>query len=330
MNKSFIHKLLNDKLTDTDRVKIHRWLSRTDSDKELKRILKEDWLFFEENNEKIDKKGEPHLHILNKIHGQIDKQKLSTKNRSIWHITKAVAASFLFILSAFFLYKEVVGPSKTDTVEQHAISNIVKSTGPGEKLAITLPDNSTVILNSNSILTIPKDFGRKDRVLGLEGEAYFEVASNPLKPFKVRSGKLTTTALGTAFNVFSRAEKLEVSLTEGMVKVASQKGNVTLSPGQNAKIHPSSNQKITIGVFDKSKVTSWKEGKISFENKTLKEIFLLLEKWYGVHITVKELDESLRVSGTFDNENLKSILTGLSFSLDFKFMIENKEVLINQ
>src|SRR5690606_6865004 len=98
----------------------------------------------------------------------------------------------------------------------------------------TLPDQSKVILNSISSITFDSEFGKTNRLVTLEGEAFFEVTTDKESPFKVQTGDVETTALGTAFNAFSRDGQVEVSLTEGKVKVSHKINEVELSPGEKA------------------------------------------------------------------------------------------------
>src|SRR5690606_23420195 len=152
-----------------------------------------------------------------------------------------------------------------------------------EKLTIILPDQSEVIMNSLSKLRFGSDYGKTERLIHLEGEAFFDVSPDPEKPFMVHSKNVVTTALGTAFNVYSRDKRVEIHLTEGKVSVKNEVQEVDLNPGEMAAVRDS----IDVGVFDEIQVTAWKEGKITFQKKKISEILSLLEKWYGVTFTEK-------------------------------------------
>ncbi|HLW50207.1 MAG TPA: FecR domain-containing protein, partial [Sphingobacteriaceae bacterium] len=167
--------------------------------------------------------------------------------------------------------------------------------------------------------------GKSDRVVRLEGEAFFEIAPDEKRPFRLETGPVTTTALGTAFNATSRDDRVEIHLTEGRVSVKNPMQEVILNPGEMAAV----NDRIEVGLFDEGQVTAWKEGRITFQKKSITEILSLLEKWYGVSITDKSsLDKKRTVTGTFNNENLADILNGLSFSVGFVYQIDDKNVQI--
>src|SRR5690606_37057735 len=101
---------------------------------------------------------------------------------------------------------------------------IVKENFRGEKSKITLPDGSTVFLNNNSKISYRSRFASK-REIHLQGEAFFEVAKDSLKPFVVSSNGLLTKALGTSFNIKAKAgEKVEVGLVTGKILVSTSQG----------------------------------------------------------------------------------------------------------
>lgn len=101
---------------------------------------------------------------------------------------------------------------------------------PGSKRFILLPDSSTVVLREGSTLLYPATFGGSERVVTLTGEGYFDVREQPGKPFRIRSGKLVTTVLGTAFSIkaYPGQEHVTVTVSSGKVKIEEQAGNKLL------------------------------------------------------------------------------------------------------
>src|SRR5690606_7892291 len=115
---------------------------------------------------------------------------------------------------------------------------IHRETERGEKARLSLPDGTHILLNSDSRLWYNPDFGKDlERVVYLEGEAFFDVAKDTLHPFKIHSGDITTTVLGTSFNVQAFAdEEITVSLVSGKVQIENQSAlndsQIYLKPGE--------------------------------------------------------------------------------------------------
>ncbi|WP_147303436.1 FecR family protein [Algoriphagus antarcticus] len=275
--------------------------------------------------------------LLNSIHQKIITPKAKNRGlvRSLTSRSLKIAASVIlcfflgYALVQSFTYKD----SQSNTESESLISSIVRTTGPGEKLTLLMSDKTKITVNALSEISFSSDYGKNDRIINITGEAYFEVASNPSKPFKVISNGITTTALGTEFNVFARENDYRIALVEGKVAVAKASKEVALSPGQMAVWNYEKNapKDFSIQSFNQERTTSWKEGVLIFNRKPFWEILNDLEAWYGVKFKVdKGIDTKSRIIGSYENKNLKDILTGLSFSLGFEFVIEGKIVHIKK
>ncbi|GAB3651600.1 FecR family protein [Echinicola sediminis] len=309
------------------------WLEEPQSKAELEELMKVSW---EKTSSAEGEEGVER--ILEGIHKKIEKspagQNKQTRIQPIWGRFVKVAAS-LSLLGLLAIVGYRMG--KRDVVEEKIEAPITytKEAKRGEKLKLRLPDQTFVILNANSSISYRSDFGRTERRVALDGEAFFEITPDKERPFKVTTGEIATTALGTAFNASSRHEKVEISLTEGKVKVEHLKDKavqpVVLSPGQMAAVAPSEDGDIAVMAFDPIKVTEWKEGRIRFKSKTLKEVVEDLETWYGMDIQLdRRINARRKVSGVFDNESLENILKGLTFSLGFQYEIHENNVTIKK
>ncbi|WP_439481266.1 FecR family protein [Cyclobacterium plantarum] len=204
---------------------------------------------------------------------------------------------------------------------------------PGVKSNLTLQDGSKVILNSGSSLRYIKNFESHQRVLELQGEAFFEVAEDKKRPFKVKTGPVTTTALGTSFNIKAfENEPLDISLFTGLVAV-----DFELMPSQNTRLDKGQGLHINLDreevkqvAFDAQKVLAWTKKTIVFEHTPMIEIKRVLENWYGVKISFANLPRNdLELSGRFHNQTLENVLEGLSYSARFDFRIDKDQVTLN-
>lgn len=324
MNKEKLKRFLNNQSTPGENREVRDWLDQAGSEKRFLRMLKEDW----DSQEAEEVSRSRQQEILGQIHKATLKQNRVNPVFHSFGKFARIAASFLLLLfSGYFLYELGLSHDDLTTVAEAAPIKIQKSTAAGEKLRLLLPDKSEVIVNSLSTITFYSDFGSSNREIELKGEAFFSVAPDKNKPFKVKTGTVVTTALGTAFNAYAREKEVKISLTEGSVNVVKEKQVLSLVPGEMASVVKGNVNTLTKEKFDPMVTTLWKEGKIRFQSKPLREILQSLETWYGVRFETKAFDNR-KVTGLFNNESLEDILTGLSFSLGFEYQIDQKNVVI--
>lgn len=157
----------------------------------------------------------------------------------------------------------------------------------GTRSEINLADGSKVWLNSNSVLTYPKEFKGDMRSLELQGEAYFEVEHNPLKPFVVKSNNISVTALGTEFYVSSYTPEgsIYTGLIDGKIKIDAFDQEVILDEPAALRVSNLSN-KIFFQKNPNPAFYSWKEGKMMFDNTNLMDFAERLEHWYNIEVNV--------------------------------------------
>ena len=332
MTKSDEEKLirfLNNKSSPREREEVLQWLESPGVEQEL-----ETWMMARWENDPVpvstDEAYYPRL--LQKIHlatvGSAESRPKPPRRISILSIARMAATYLLLLFSGYLLYNSWTPDSSEPLAEAVPAKTIERTTRAGEKLKVILPDKSEVTLNSLSTFRFDSNFGKKDRIISLDGEAYFEIASDPERPFKVHTGGVVTTALGTSFNAYYRDSKVEVALTEGKVRVSHNTNEVELMPGEMA-IRAPQGEGLKTRKFNIGHTTAWKEGKIRFKSMPLAEIISTLETWYGVTIVVQgNVDRQRKVSGLFDNESLEEILKGICFSLDLEHTISGKKVTI--
>ncbi len=215
------------------------------------------------------------------------------------------------------------------------IAMVEKSVPKGQKLKLYLPDGSKVALNSNSKITYPSDFSDQSREVSIEGEAYFEVKRDSLRPFIVRSENLITEVLGTKFNVKSYNNSVEssVSLLEGSVKVRSkskevEKGDVeyiTIIPGEQVNFNNASNQ-ITKSKIKYNNELMWMNGVLAFNDEKIEKVFNKLEMWYGVKFEIENMPRDKKLTGKFANEYLDNVLQSINYTVKFKYKIDGDTV----
>ncbi|HEY1024510.1 MAG TPA: FecR domain-containing protein [Sphingobacteriaceae bacterium] len=242
-----------------------------------------------------------------------------------------IAASLLLALS-FWLFQSR-NKAQAPAPEQTYVSKPVS-----DKQHHTLPDGSRVILNPNSTIRLAEDYNDSDRVVYLEGQAFFEVKKDAARPFIVRSGKIATTALGTSFMVryFPKEEKIRVSLVTGKVKVeaAVAKGPansmLVLSPGEEVRVgSKQQDHHLKKTIFPTADVAEWKNDHLLFRDAAFTEVTKKLEEWYGVRITLNNRPlRTKHFTGEFRGKRLSEVLDALSFSNDFNYTMGGDRVAI--
>ena len=211
------------------------------------------------------------------------------------------------------------------------------TTPRGGQYKVTLPDGTKVWLNAASSLTYPVDFQQAERVVELEGEAYFEVAKDHKRPFIVNSGKQSIRVLGTAFNVFAYADESSVvtTLVEGAVSLHYKGDNPTgkiaaggqrLKPGEQAVW---SLRGVSISNVSTAEYTAWKDGIISFQDKEFNTIIRQIERWYDVTFEPQEVTVNEKLSGmVFSDVQLSELLKALEVHTAIQFEIKGRRVIM--
>lgn len=153
----------------------------------------------------------------------------------------------------------------------------------GKDFKITLSDGTEVWLNAESTLYYPVNFVGEERMVELEGEAYFKVAKDEKHPFIVKTKNITTRVLGTSFNIKDYAHSdSHLTLVEGKVEARGKRTSIMLHPAQDACFNTDGT--INVQKVDTRLYTSWIEGYFYFEDASLSDIMRDLGRWYNLTI----------------------------------------------
>lgn len=238
-----------------------------------------------------------------------------------------IAAIFLVFLGGSKIYDKL-NPAILTEEDVEYQSQFVPA---GQRAELTLPDRTKVWLNAQSTLRYPIKFGRGDRKVELDGEAFFKVEKNTEKPFIVDTKNIDVKVLGTEFNVKSYRNKkiAEVALLEGKVELTSESNSksIEVAPGENIYCEG--------GSFVRGKIRDmnyfrWREGLICFENESVGDIFGKLELYYDINVKIDNkslLKESY--SGKFrTKDGVEQVLKVLQKDHKFKYTIDKDNNLL--
>ncbi|RPD41578.1 FecR family protein [Chitinophaga barathri] len=217
------------------------------------------------------------------------------RNRAILRKALAMAAFFVAAAGAALWLMPAQKPVQpSHMARQH--------TARSEYKHILLPDSSEVWLNAASTLEFPEKFGEDKREVYLTGEAYFDVEHAEQKPFIIHTGKVSTTVLGTAFNIkaYPGRKNVVVSVSQGKVRVNyGENAPATLTKGQQLKVDITNfahtGKKTLV-----AEAAPWKQGDLQYDGETLADIIADLERVYDVKVMILQ-------------EGLKSVPVSTSF-----------------
>ena len=223
---------------------------------------------------------------------------------------------------------QLIYESKNSPATEELFNKVV--TAIGGEYALILSDGTRVWLNADSELEYPVEFVKKERIVKLSGEAYFEVAPNPEQPFIVEAGGIQTRVLGTAFNFSAyRGENAStITLLTGKVAVSAPgHAERVLLPGQQLK-YDAENRKTVIKEVDAEDFVVWKDGLFLFNDCGLEEIIPRLSRWYGVtfHYDREKFGDLKFYIKTRRYEDIGTILNLLKLTENVTYSIEGNEV----
>lgn len=214
-----------------------------------------------------------------------------------------------------------------------AEQNIVINSGEYGTSLVTLPDGSLVHLNAKSSLSYKQDFGHNERRVSLSGEGYFEVEKNTDKRFIVSTDVMDITVTGTKFNVYAYEHKdfVEMALVEGSVNVTTKDpGHNTLSVKPKQKvIYNKLTGQLSLEETSNQIETAWLTKELTFRHEQMKNVFRCLERKFGVAFEINNPHILQDVyTGTFNDENIESILRILKIHYGFEYTINDGIVTI--
>ena len=214
----------------------------------------------------------------------------------------------------------------------------IYQTAVGEQLRLTLDDGSRVILNTDSQLQV--DFSQQRRAVTLlKGEAHFEVAKNPERPFMVYADQGMVWAVGTAFTVHYRQDYVDVTVTEGRVKVYSEFSQSNNTPPLNARLpdpQPEPREALLLAgeqaAYKKAILThralapshlekklAWHAGALVFEGETLAQAIEQISRYTSKQLIIADPAlNDLTVGGRFKTDDIDGLLMALAISLNLK------------
>lgn len=329
------------KMEKTDYIQLfNKFLQKQASPEEIHTLIQ--WLKGESSfQDWIDEEwdmapSEMNIGLQRKLLGQIkakiaqeDKEQLSLKENKLhtFYLWTARIASviILLLMTGLFVYDYAM--------DQLVMPDMIVLVEKGQKANVVLPDGSKVWINSDSKLSYGNRFNQKERILSLEGEAYFEVTQDKERPFIVETNELAVRALGTSFNVKSYEDEKMASavLMTGKVEVTTSKDCLVLNPNDIILFNKETGRIEKSSVDNAGDYINWKYNTFSFNGETFESIVHTLERYYNIRIIFEsEALKKYRFTGTPDNTSLESILQILSLTSPLSYEVKDSVIILRE
>lgn len=201
----------------------------------------------------------------------------------------------------------------------------------GGQYQVNLPDGTRVWLNAGTQLRFPTVFVGHERNVELTGEAYFEVAKNATKPFKVKmNNHAEVVVLGTHFNISAYGEENEINTTllEGAVMVKMDRQTKRILPGQQALVNRTDKNINLINDVNVNQVIAWKNGFFSTEGISLPVLMKQVEKWYDVRVVYKDDVQAEFMARIPRNISLAELISLLELTKQVHFKLDKKTLTV--
>jgi len=322
-----ISRFLTGEATEEESAKLNKWLNESEKNRQAFNKMEQLWQNtplpqpesippFEEVWQNIENKLESSHLRLSEAKDDSKMNKVKRSKIHFFNFRYAAAAAIFVVIGSIFLY-------------QFAIKNMslqTYSTQLAEKRTITLPDGSQVKLNADTRIQFQKVFDDSERAVFLEGQAFFDIERDG-RPFIIQTDNAQVVVVGTSFNVEARKHKTKVIVKSGTVRLLSKNSStgegVLLKKNEMSACLENFSPVPPVTV-DADYLLGWLQNKHIFDKTPLDEIIEELRRSYDIKIKIADLSIArLELSGEFNDQPPKEILSLICLALDLDYHIEN-------
>ncbi len=278
---------------------------------------------------------EPHapdaIKAWNKLHARLGEEKLiparniETKSRFVPSLLKVAAVILILMGVGAAIYLQMNRKSSVEMVE-------LNTNNEANTLIKTLNDGSVIYIAQNSMFSFPKEFESDSRNVALKGEAFFDIASNPEKPFIIETDEVVIEVLGTAFNVKTKNGKgFELIVDRGKVKVTLKK-----DPSHSELVIAGEMINTVKNNLVKTKYIAgydhtWYKQRMHFKDESLQNIISVLNRNFNTTFVLAEKETGNRkLTVTFDNETPETMTELICVTLNLKSQNINGSVVLSE
>lgn len=322
IDKVTIDKVLNGTATKKEASQVAEWFSDTaEGQAYLSELMDHEAALMEANPDRYsDLSAVQSANMLTAINKRI---RVKKSRRLYWQVAAALIPLILVVGLTIRLNSQVNLFGKTVYSEV----NVPK----GKQEHIIFQDGSEAYLNSDTRLRYPRKFGLSKREIFLQGEGYFNIATNKRRPFIVRINNTDVTVLGTSFNVhaFKEDNEMKILLDKGSIVFNTPQNSYQILPGQQA-VYDVLTGKCVIDYVDKPyEVSVWKDNIVLFRDTPLADVIKTLNRRYNVEFAIlnpKALTYTYTL--TTNQTSLENIVKELEKIAPVKFSIRKDNSII--
>jgi len=322
---SIIQKYLQGTSSGDENQQLHQWIKQSPENRKRLFAEKDIWDTFGYHSDQKKYETTPELEILKQRIGK----KKNTRIIGLNDLMK-IAAVLLLSFGLGWSTQFISFNSKQETVEFTKQEIFVPK---GQVNQIFLADGTRIWINSETRLTIPSVFAANERIVKLNGEAFFEVAKDKKRPFRVEVNGQQIEVLGTSFNVraYDNSNKIETTLETGQIQLYTGGQTTLLKPGEQSLFNKSEKQ-LVISKVNPETFSSWKDGRYEFQNEDLLEVFKVVERWYDVEIKIEEsYFQGMHFSGVIKrNKDANHFLELLNLTIPIQYEIKSDKISISK
>jgi transmembrane sensor len=260
-----------------------------------------------------------------KVSTEIDKREkvIPYKGNNFKYYFSKIAAVFIISVSIYFIYEMTI--SKDLKFEKVFTKDNIKE--------FVLPDSSKVWLNNNTALEYVENFEGDNRLVKLDGEAYFEVTENPKKPFVIEALSSQVEVLGTSFNfrAYGAETKNTLAVKSGKVLFSNIRSSekIIIEEGELAVLHKGRNE-IRKSINTDKNYLAWITGKLMFEDEQFEIIIKYISKYYSYPMVIVNPEiRQTRLTISFDNLEIDEALKVLEMTMNVKIRKDSDTIFIN-
>ena len=309
--ETLIHKHLSGELSDQEQQDLETWLEQPDNRRQFEEAERI-WTLTAQAGSELDIDLNHEIaRFKQRINFQENKIKPILPGKILWY---AVAASVL--LGGILILLELSGYDASDT--------ILFETAHAETQEITLPDQSKIWLNENSTISYKERFETRD--IEFTGEAFFEIAHNPDRPFRIQSSEGLVEVLGTSFSVRNRPDEdlMVVTVATGVVALSAtgSPNREELTAGFQGTLDKNE-QLLSSQPNSNPDFLGWRSRPLAFDTTPFGEVVEQLRAHYA--IVINDPDPALArctLTGQFDGKPLSDVIALLSFSLNIETTVD--------
>lgn len=313
-----IVKLLSKEISPDEKKVLDQWLNKS---KENRKLLEEYRIIWNSSENYSDNSN---------FNPDVDagylrlKQRIETAKVEQPKQNTSVIKKLIFYSAAASLIFMVIGLSTWLYITQKSTDRTEFATNSGETKSITLNDGSVVILNQNSTLNYNEEFNNgTNRLVTLDGEAYFDVAHNPEVPFTIIGNQTEVRVLGTSFNYrsYSNDAQSSVQVVSGKVRFSGKSNTdeykyVLLEKNESGTYDNKQKNLEKSTQFSKNNL-AWNSGKLVFKNTPIDIVFSDIEKFYQINIDYSNSNvKKCKFNSIFNASPLSEVLENLKLSLN--------------